>query len=95
MLELFSGKNPHLPTVLIDMYHAKALKCSLEITPTKIVEYKGKKRVSKDKRSEKLPVHRLPFESTNFSDSFKYLMMRKKWINYTKVKSSNISLSAG
>lgn len=95
MLELFSGKNPHLPTVLIDMYHAKALKCSLEITPTKIVEYKGKKRVSKDKRSEKLPVHRLPFESTNFSDSFKYLMMRKKWIKYTKVKSSNISLSAG
>ena len=37
-----------------DMYHAKPLKCSLEITPTKIVEFKGKKRISKDKRSEKM-----------------------------------------
>lgn len=77
------------------MYHAKPLKCSLEITPTKIVEFKGKKRISKDKRSEKLPAHRLPYESTNFSDSFKYLMMRKKWVKHTKVKSSNVSLSAG
>lgn len=95
MMELFSGKNPNLPNVLIDMYHAKPLKCSLEITPTKIVEFKGKKRISKDKRSEKLPAHRLPYESTNFSDSFKYLMMRKKWVKHTKVKSSNVSLSAG
>lgn len=95
MMELFGGNNPHLPNVLIDMYHAKPLKCSLEITPTKIVEFKGKKRVSKDKRSEKLPVNKLPYESTNFSDSFKYLMMRKEWLKYTKVKSSAINLSAG
>ena len=95
MMELFGGNNPNLPNVLIDMYHAKPLKCSLEITPTKIVEFKGKKRISKDKRSEKLPVDRLPFESTNFSDSFKYLMMRKEWLKHTKVKSSNINLSAG
>ena len=47
MMELFSGKNPNLPNVLIDMYHAKPLKCSLEITPTKIVEFKGKKNQTK------------------------------------------------
>lgn len=95
MSELFSGHNTHLPNVLIDMYHAKPLKCSLEIAPTKIVEFKGKKRVSKDKRSEGLPANRLPYESTNFSDSFKYLMMRKKWVKWTKVKGNVAVVSAG
>ncbi|MGL5682567.1 MAG: hypothetical protein ACRDDZ_05855 [Marinifilaceae bacterium] len=92
MAELLSGNNPKLPKVLIDMYHAKQVKCSLELTPTMIREYKGRKRISKDKRSEKLPAQRLPFESTNFSDTFKYLMMRKCWIKHTKVKSSSTSM---
>lgn len=95
MSEIFSGHNVHLPNVLIDMYHAKPLKCSLEIAPTKIVEFKGKKRVSKDKRSEGLPANRLPYESTNFSDSFKYLMMRKKWVKWTKVKGRDAVVNAG
>ncbi|WP_303181727.1 hypothetical protein [uncultured Butyricimonas sp.] len=95
MMELFSGNNPKLPRVLIDMYHAKPLKCSLEIAPVKIVEYKGKKRVSKDKRSEGLPVSRLLYESTNFSDSFKYLVMRKKWLRYTKVRQGGSIVGAG
>lgn len=95
MSELLSGHNPNLPNVLIDMFHAKPLKCSLEITPTKIVEYKGKKRVSKNKRSEGLPVNRLLYESTNFSDSFKYLMMRKKWVKHTKIKSTGSCISVG
>ena len=95
MSELFSGHNIHLPNILIDMYHAKPLKCSLEIAPTKIVEFKGKKRISKDKSSERLPASRLPWESTNPSDSFKYLMMRKKWLKWTKVKSSDTVVGAG
>lgn len=95
MNELFSGNNPNLPIILIDMYHCKPLKCSLENAPTKIVEYKGRKRISKDKRSEGLPVSRLLYESTNFSDSFKYLLMRKKWLIYTKAKGSSTMVSAG
>lgn len=95
MNELFSGNNPALPRVLIDMYNCKPLKCSLEIAPVKIVEYKGKKRVSKDKRSEGLPVSRLLYESTNFSDSFKYLMMRKKWLKHTKVRGNGSIISVG
>lgn len=84
MAELLPGKNPKLPRLLIDAYHAKALKCSLEITPTKIVEFKGKKRISKEKKSERLPAERLPYESTNFSDSFKYLMCRSKYLMMVK-----------
>lgn len=95
MNELFSGTNPNLPAVAIDMYNCKPLKCSLEIAPTKIVEYKGKKRVSKDKRSEGLPVSRLLYESTNFSDSFKYLMMRKKYLKHAKVKGGGTIVSVG
>lgn len=86
MAELLPGNNPSLPVVAIDSLHAKALKCSLEIAPTKIKEFKGRKRISKDKRSEGLPVHRLLYESTNFSDAFKYLMCRPKWM--AKVKGS-------
>lgn len=95
MMELFSGNNPKLPEVMIDMYHAKSVKCSLEIAPVKIVEYQGKKRISKDKRSEGLPAHRLPFESTNPSDSFKYLMMRDKWTKHTKAKQGGAVVGAG
>ena len=95
MNELFSGNNPNLPRILIDQHHAKNLKCSLEMAATSITEYKGKKRIGKDKRSEKLPSNRLPWESTNFSDSFKYLMMRKKWTRWTKAKQGGTSIGAG
>lgn len=73
---LFSGHSRQLPKVLIDAYNCKNLKLSLEQARTRIDR---NSMVVKDKRSEKLPIHRLPFESTNFSDSFKYLMMRAKW----------------
>ena len=81
MMELFGGHNPALPKVRIDAYNCKPLKCSLELTPTRINE---QGQVVKDKRSEKLPIHRLPYESSNFSDSFKYLMMRRSWIRVVR-----------
>lgn len=84
MVELLSDKNPKMPKLLIDAYHARSLKYSLEAAPTKIVEYKGKKRISKDKKSERLPIEKLPYESTNFSDSFKYLMCRPKYLAFVK-----------
>ena len=76
MQELLSGNNRKLPNIQIDYFACKALRCSLELTKTR----KNQKGfIVKDKSSEKLPIHRLPLESTNASDSFKYLMMRRSW----------------
>lgn len=96
MQDLFSGTNPKLPKVEIDFFEAKHLKASLENARTKIVHNKARASVTtKDKSSEKLPVHRLPLESTNPSDSFKYLMMRRGWRNLIKHKGiQNISDSS-
>lgn len=76
MQELLSGHNPKLPKPLIDFSNCKPLRVSLEKARTK----KNRKgQIVKDKSSEGLAIHRLPLESTNPSDSFKYLMMRREW----------------
>lgn len=72
---LLSESNPSLPAVRIDAYAAKPLKLSLEGARTKVKNG----IVYKDKSSEKLEVSRLPTQSTNPSDSFKYLAMRPGW----------------
>lgn len=36
--------------------------------------------MKKVKKSEKLEIRKLPRLSTNFSDAFKYLLMRREWI---------------
>jgi len=82
MQELFSGTNKRLPTPAIDRYHCKPLKCSLEGART---AKNAKGQIIKCKKSEKFAIHRLPLESTNPSDSFKYLMMRKLWRSYVSV----------
>ncbi|EMS34610.1 hypothetical protein C943_03297 [Mariniradius saccharolyticus AK6] len=79
MMELLGGGNKRMPKVLIDFYRCKPLRCSLELAPAKIKESGNKTIVVKNKKSESLPIHRLPLESTNPSDSFKYLMMRNAW----------------
>lgn len=76
MQELLSGANKRLPSVLIDYYQCKPLRVSLQNART---SKNSRGQILKDKKSEKLPIHRLPLESTNPSDSFKYLMMRKEW----------------
>ncbi|MDR2683996.1 MAG: hypothetical protein LBB53_01280 [Prevotellaceae bacterium] len=78
MQTLFSQSNPRLPKILIDGYHCKPLKCSLENAKVKISFDKyGKKQINKDKSSEKYSVNRLLLESTNPSDSLKYGLMTK------------------
>lgn len=96
MQELFSGSNPKLPKIDIDFFECKQLKASLEGARTKIIPNKrGASVTTKDKTSEKFPIHRLPMESTNPSDSFKYLMMRREWRNLVKHKGvQNISDSS-
>ena len=80
MQVLLYGSNSHLPLVLIDGYAAKPLRLSLESARTKVKSG----IVYKDKRSEQLPIDRLPTESTNPSDSFKYLMMSKDYRQIVK-----------
>lgn len=78
MMELMAEQNPRLPQVRIVFYHCKPLRCSLEDAKAKIkTRAGGGSYIAKNKDSEKLPVHRLPLESTNPSDSFKYLMMKR------------------
>lgn len=79
---LMDGTDHRLPQLLIDQFNCKELKSSLELAPAK--PGTGQERIQKDKSSEKLPAHRLPMESTNMSDAFKYLICRKEWLNYAK-----------
>lgn len=77
MRELMTGHNPALPTLQIDAINCRSLKASLERAKTKL-DQKG--RVGKDKSEEKVSDPRRLVVSTNFSDAFKYLMMRKEWV---------------
>ena len=88
MQELMSEGNDMLPILLIDSLNCKEVISSIEIAPAGI-KYKGQQKVIyKIKKSEKLDPKKLPMYSTNFSDAFKYLMMRKPWRYYIKGKKS-------
>jgi hypothetical protein len=79
---IMEGTDRRLPVLLIDQFNCKELKSSLELAPLK--PGTGNEKVQKVKTSEKLPPHRLPMESTNMSDAFKYLICRKEWLDYCK-----------
>ena len=76
------GSVQGIPKIKIDYYNCKHARLSLEQAK---VNVNSKRGLFKDKRSEKLPLHRLPKESTNFSDAFKYLLMRKGWRELYKI----------
>lgn len=84
MIILLGETHPTLPKVKIDQFNCRCLKSSLELAPTKIANRNNRKLVVKDKKSESLPVHKLPSQSTNFSDAFKYLLCRRKWLKAIK-----------
>lgn len=89
MHELMAGTNPLLPTLLVDALNCPEMISSIELAKAE-VKYRGNmKLVGKVKKSEKLPVKKLPRFSTNYSDAFKYLMMRKNWINATRKKATS------
>lgn len=79
-----SGQNPRLPVLKIDAYACKHLKQSLQNARTKV----KMGIVYKDKSSEKLPISDLPTQSTNPSDSFKYLLMTPEFRRIVKGQSS-------
>jgi hypothetical protein len=92
MIDLLSNSNNLLPIVSIDQFNCKCLKNSLELAPTKITNKNGRSMIVKDKSSESLPIHKLPKNSTNFSDAFKYLMCRRNWL---KLSNKNKKQSTG
>jgi hypothetical protein len=89
MNEMMAGRNKHLPKLQIDAHECRELKSSLELAPV-VKDNKG--NVKKDKRSEKLATHRLPAESTNYSDAFKYLMCRRRYLKIMKNRPSSHSV---
>ena len=88
MVSMLKEDIPGLPKLRIDAVNCKEVKSSLENTRAIIKYRKNIKIVAKDKRSERLPVERLPMESSNPSDAVKYLICRKDWIKLTKPKSN-------
>ncbi|KAA2218255.1 hypothetical protein [Maribacter flavus] len=74
-----------IPRLKICRYQCRELKSSLELAKTKVKKNTrtGSNEILKDKSSEDLPLKKLPMFSTNFSDAFKYLMWRKKWVKIT------------
>lgn len=79
MHELMGGDNKNLPILLVDALNCPEMISSIELAKAE-VKYRGDvKLVAKVKKSEKLEPKKLPRLSTNFSDAFKYLMMRREW----------------
>lgn len=86
MQELMKDGNKKLPQLLVDAINCKEMVSSIEKAPAGIRYVGTEKVVFKVKKSEKLTPKKLPMFSTNFSDAFKYLMMRKSWRNIVKLK---------
>ena len=84
MHELMGGNNKNLPVLQVDALNCPELISSIELAKAE-VKYRGEvKVVTKVKKSEKLEAKKLPRLSTNFSDAFKYLMMRRSWLSAAK-----------
>lgn len=83
MIKLLGGKVRGLPKLLVDAVNCPELVCSVEGAKAEIKHKGDRKVVLKVKKSEKLPIKKLPRLSTNMSDAFKYLMMRKAFLKLT------------
>lgn len=88
MHEFMRGDNKNLPALLVDALNCPEMICSIEGAKAE-VKYRGSaKLVAKVKKTEKLEAKKLPRLSTNFSDAFKYLLMRRDWIKAVSVAAS-------
>lgn len=80
MQELMREQNPRLPRLRVDVLGCPEMVSSIELAKSE-VKYRGQQKViAKVKKSEKMELKKLPKLSTNFSDAFKYLMMRPRWV---------------
>lgn len=88
MHEFMRGENKKLPALLVDALNCTEMISSIEGARAE-VKYRGSvKVVAKVKKTEKLEAKKLPRLSTNFSDAFKYLLMRREWIKAINVSGS-------
>lgn len=88
MHEFMRGENKKLPALLVDALNCPEMISSIEGARAE-VKYRGSvKVVAKVKKTEKLEAKKLPRLSTNFSDAFKYLLMRREWIKAISVNGS-------
>lgn len=88
MHELMDGRNRQLPLLMVDVHNCPEMISSIELAKYE-VKYRGdRKIIVKVKKSEKLALKKLPRLSTNFSDAFKYLMMRRSWLKAAKASDS-------
>lgn len=72
-MDILAETNPKLPVIRIDRTNCPNLKSQMEKTPTKIsTGSKTKGQIVKEKKGDKLPLHRLAKESTNLTDALKY-----------------------
>ena len=86
MYELLGATNPALPLLKVDSLNCPEMISSIERAKKRVKYVGNAKIVAKEKKTEKLPAKKLPKLSTNFSDAFKYLMMRRSWINAIRKK---------
>ena len=78
-----------MPDLLVDALNCPVMISSIEGARAE-VKYRGSvKIVAKAKKTEKLEAKKLPRLSTNFSDAFKYLLMRREWIKAVNSASSS------
>lgn len=89
MHEFMRGDNKALPVLLVDALNCPEMISSIEGARAE-VKYRGSvKVVAKVKKTEKLEAKKLPRLSTNFSDAFKYLLMRREWIKAVSAGASS------
>lgn len=84
MIEYMRGDNKYLPTLLVDSVNCSELISSIEGARARVIYRGNEKIVAKVKKGERLELKKLPRMSTNFSDAFKYLLMRREWTNAVK-----------
>lgn len=86
-MDLLSGNlERSLYTLLIDQHNCPNLKAEMEVTETKVSSGPNNSSlIVKQKTGDKLPVHRLPKESTNLTDALKYYILRKETIRTWKI----------
>ena len=78
-----------LYTLLIDQHNCPNLKSEMEVTRTKakVNERDNTTQIVKEKTGDKLPVHRLPRESTNLTDALKYFVLRPEVVRMWQSRS--------
>lgn len=91
--ELLPGHlEARLYRLLIDQHNCPCLKSEMEVTRTKAKadERAGTTQIVKEKTGDKLPIARLPRESTNLTDALKYLVLRPEVVKMWQGK-GNVS----